>query len=330
MTGAQNDIDAAIDWLVRLQGPSVTDGDWAAFDAWLSSSADNAEAYDKVLAFDQEFGLLTRSLERDAFEPARTPPTLTGVIIPFRASRRVALWSAGGALAAAFVAGAVLVPVYGPGAARETVYSTGIGERKTIALEDGTRVDLNAASRITVRFERGERHVTMGDSQAYFDVAKEPKRPFFIDAGDTQVRVVGTAFDVRRRDGEVAVAVQRGLVEVRPTTDRSAAPYHLKPGMGLSHVEGQAGAQVSSVATEEILGWREGRLIYRDRPLSAIAADMNRLFDRPVKLGDARAASMRLSGVLIVDQQDAMIGRLSNLLPVQATTTSEAVVIRAR
>jgi transmembrane sensor len=330
MTGAQNDIDAAIDWLVRLQGPSVTDGDWAAFDAWLSSSADNAQAYDKVLAFDQEFGLLTRSIERDAFEPARTPPTLTGVIIPFRASRRVALWSAGGALAAAFVAGAVLVPMYGPGAARETVYSTGIGERKTIALEDGTRVDLNAASRITVRFERGERHVTMGDSQAYFDVAKDPKRPFFIDAGDTQVRVVGTAFDVRRRDGEVAVAVQRGLVEVRPTTDHGAAPYRLKPGMGLSHVEGQAGAQVSTVATEEILGWREGRLIYRDQPLSAIAADMNRLFDRPVKLGDARAASMRLSGVLIVDRQDAMIGRLSNLLPVQATTTSEAVVIRAR
>lgn len=326
MTGAQNDIDAAIDWLVRLQGPSVTDGDWMAFDAWLSSSADKAEAYDKVLAFDQEFGLLTRSIE----------PAQTGVVIPFRSSRpsgpsrRVALWSAGGALAAAFVAGAVLVPMYGPGAARETVYSTGIGERKTIALEDGTRIDLNAASRITVRFERGERHVAMGDAQAYFDVAKDPKRPFFIDAGDTQVRVVGTAFDVRRRDGEVAVAVQRGLVEVRPTTDHSAAPYRLKPGMGLSHVEGQAGAQVASVATDEIIGWREGRLIYRDQPLSAIAADMNRLFDRPVKLGDARAASMRLSGVLIVDRQDAMVGRLSNLLPVQATTTSEAVVIRAR
>jgi len=330
MTGAQNDIDAAIEWLVRLQGPSVTDSDWLAFDAWLSSSASAAEAYDKVLAFDQDFGLLTRSMGDDALEPAQT-----GVIIPFRSppfrsSRRVALWSAGGALAAAFVAGAVLAPMYGPGAAKETVYSTGVGERRTIALEDGTKIDLNAASRITVRFERGERHVAMGDAQAYFDVAKDPKRPFLIDAGDTQVRVVGTAFDVRRRDGAVAVAVQRGLVEVRPTTDHSAAPFRLKPGMGLSHVEGQAGAQVASVATDEILGWRDGRLIYRDQPLSVIAADMNRLFDRPVKLGDARAARMRLSGVLIVDRQDAMIGRLSNLLPVQTTTTSEAVVIRAR
>lgn len=326
MTRAQNGIDAAIDWLVRLQGPSVTDGDWMAFDAWMSSAPENAEAYDKVLAFDQEFGLLTRAYEHDA----SLDRAQGSVVIPFRSSRRIALWSAGGALAAAFVAGAVLVPMNRASVARETTYSTGVGERKTVALEDGTRIDMNAASRITVRFERGERHVSMGDAQAYFDVAKDPKRPFLIDAGDTQVRVVGTAFDVRRRDGFVAVAVQRGLVEVRPTTDPAAASYRLKPGQGLSHTEGQAGAQVSSVATEEILGWREGRLIYRDQPLSVIAADLNRLFDRPVKLGDARAASMRLSGVLIVDRQDAMIGRLSNLLPVQATTTPEAIVIRAR
>lgn len=326
MTRAGNDIDAAIDWLVRLQGPSVNEADWAEFDAWLSVSPDNADAYDRVLAFDLEFGLLTRSIEpADAAEPNRD-----AIIIPFRPARRIWLWSTGGALAAAFVAGAVLVPMHRPAAAPETVYSTGVGERKTIALEDGTRIDLNAASRISVRFERGERHVVMGDSQAFFDVAKDPKRPFLIDAGDTQVRVVGTAFDVRHRDGSVAVAVARGLVEVRPTTDHTAAPYRLKPGQGLSHVEGHNDARVVAVATEDITSWREGRLIYRDRPLSEIAGDMNRLFDRPVKLGDARAASMRLSGVLIVDRQDAMIGRLSNLLPVQATTTQDAVVIRAR
>lgn len=326
MTRAGNDIDAAIDWLVRLQGPAVSDADWAEFDAWLSVSPDNADAYDKVLAFDLEFGPLNRSIE-----PAvAAGPDRSALVIPFRPARRAWLWPSGAALAAAFVAGAILVPMYGPGAARETVYSTGVGERKTVALEDGTRIDLNAASRISVRFTRGERHVVMGDSQAFFDVAKDPKRPFLIDAGDTRVRVVGTAFDIRRRDGSVAIAVQRGLVEVRPTTDRAAASYRLKPGQGLSHVEGQAGARVAAVQTGEITSWREGRLIYRDRPLSEIVGDMNRLFDRPVKLGDARAASMRLSGVLIVDRQDAMIGRLSNLLPVQATTTQDAVVIRAR
>jgi transmembrane sensor len=84
------------------------------------------------------------------------------------------------------------------------------------------------------------------------------------------------------------------------------------------------------VAVEEVAGWRQGRLIYRDQPLSQIAGDMNRLFPRPVKLGDAEAANMRLSGVLIVDEQDAMVDRLSHLLPVRTTTTKDAIVIRAR
>jgi len=69
----------------------------------------------------------------------------------------------------------------------------------------------------------------LGDAQAYFDVAKDPARPFLIDAGDTQVKVVGTAFDVRRRDGQVAVNVQRGLVEVRPHMDAAATPFRLRP-----------------------------------------------------------------------------------------------------
>ncbi|MDI1366523.1 MAG: FecR domain-containing protein [bacterium] len=326
MIRTDNDMDAAIDWLVRLQSPSVTQDDWAEFDAWLSSSAEHAKVYDRVLAFDQEFCLLAGP---DAHDRLADAPQ-TGAILAFKRRRRAGLWWSAGALAAAFVAGAILLPRYGPGATQETVYVTGVGERKSIALEDGTRIDLNAASRIAVRFRHGERHVSMGDAQAYFDVAKDARRPFVIDAGETQVRVVGTAFDVRHRDGAVAVAVQRGLVEVRPNQDRQAETFRLTPGQALSHVEGRTDARVVKVSSDEILGWREGRLIYRDQPLSVIAADMNRLFDRPTKLGDAQAANLRLSGVLIVDQQDAMVARLSILLPVRTTTTAKAVTIWAR
>ncbi|MDB5456350.1 MAG: anti-FecI sigma factor, FecR [Caulobacter sp.] len=321
MTRSQQAIAAAVEWLVRLQRPSVTEADWLAFDAWLAESADHTAAYDAALAFDQEFDLGPTQL-------APPPPAPVAVIRPrLRPSRRAWIWSTGAALAAAGVVGAVLLPLT---AAPETVYSTGFGERKTVVLEDGSRIDLNAHSKIAVRFARGERHVTLGDAQAFFDVAKDPRRPFVIDAGDTRVRVVGTAFDVRHRDGAVAVAVQRGVVEVRPGTADRPTLIRLLPGEGLSHVEGQAGARPRPVAVDEITSWREGRLIYRDQPLSEIVADLNRQFARPLQLGDAHAADLRLSGVLIVDRQDAMVARLSSLLPVQATTTPDAVVIRSR
>jgi transmembrane sensor len=325
MTRSQTDIEVAIDWLVLLQGDSVTENDWRAFDAWLTASPAHTLAYDQAQAFDERLDFDARWVERTP--PAVAPVAASTNLVLLRPSRRVWLWSAGSAIAAALVAGAVLLPGSGLLDGRETRYATGVGERRTIALEDGTRIELNAASRLTVRFERNARHVRMDDAQAFFDVAKDARRPFLIEAGDTQVRVVGTQFDVRHRDGQVAVAVQRGLVEVRPA---SAAPVRLRPGQGLSHVEGQDDARVAAVPVDEVTGWRQGRLIYRDRPLSEIVGDLNRLFPRPVKLADARAADMRLSGVLIVDDQDAMVGRLSHLLPVRTTTTNDAIVIRAR
>jgi transmembrane sensor len=332
MTRPQTDIDAeiaeaAIDWLVRLQGETVTERDWLDFDAWLTASPVHAQAYDAVLAFDNRLDLDARLAES---APISAPLT-TAKVVPLRPARRAWLWSAGGAIAATFVAGAILLPNSGLMGVHETTYSTGVGERRTIALEDGSRIEMNAASRLTVRFERHARRVHLGDAQAYFDVAKDSARPFLISAGDTQVRVVGTQFDVRHRDGQVAVNVQRGLVEVRPNLPSDAAPFRLRPGQGLSHRKGRTDdARLSTVAVEEVAGWRQGRLIYRDQPLSQIAGDMNRLFPRPVKLGDAQSANMRLSGVLIVDEQDAMVDRLSHLLPVRTTTTKDAIVIRAR
>lgn len=326
MTQSQMDIEAAIDWLVRLQGEAVTEGDWREFDAWLTASPANAEAYDAALAFDQRLDLDARLIERQA---EATP--VVAKVVQLRPARRAWLWSAGAALAAAFVAGAILLPSSGLLGGRETIYSTGVGERRTIALEDGTQIELNASSRLSVRYDRHARHVQLSDAQAFFDVAKDTDRPFLIEAGDTQVRVVGTAFDVRHRDGQVAVNVQRGLVEVRPHPRGGAAPLRLRPGEGLSHKVGQSDdAHVVNVALDEVAGWRQGRLIYRDQPLSRIVGDMNRLFPRPVKLGDAEAGDLRLSGVLIVDEQDAMVDRLSHLLPVRTTTTDDAIVIRAR
>lgn len=325
---AAADIDAAVEWLVRLQGEAVGEQDWLAFDAWLTASPAHALAYDAALAFDQRLELHVRE-QAETAESAADRPAAT--VIPFRRpNRRVWLWSTGGAVAAAAVVGAIAW-TGGSLGARETTYVTGVGERRTIALEDGSRVELNAASRMTVRFERGARRVTLDDAQAFFDVAKDAKRPFLIQAGDTGVRVVGTQFDVRHRDGQVAVAVQRGVVEVRPRQAQGSAPFRLTAGQGIAHVEGRSDdARVETVAVNEVTGWRQGRLVYRDRPLSEIAGDLNRLFPRPVKLADEQAANMRLSGVLIVDGQDAMVDRLSNLLPVRTTTTDDAIVIRAR
>ncbi len=156
------------------------------------------------------------------------------------------------------MAGAVLVPSKGLMGGRETTYATGVGERRTIALEDGSHIDINSASRVTVRFERHARRIKMDDAQVYFDVAKDSSRPFLITAATPRCgwSAPSSTFGV---DGQVAVNVQRGLVEVRPHLSSGATPFRLRPGQGLSHREGQtADAKLQTVALEEVAGWRRG------------------------------------------------------------------------
>jgi transmembrane sensor len=93
-------------------------------------------------------------------------------------------------------------------------YATDIGERRSITLEDGSTIDLNARSKVRVRFSDGERDVELLEGQALFSVAHDVSRPFIVSAGNTAVRAVGTQFDVYRKSSGTTVTVVEGRVAV--------------------------------------------------------------------------------------------------------------------
>lgn len=320
MSRSAQHLQEAADWLVRLQRPEVDETDWLAFDAWLSEP-DAQEAYDAIQAIDEEIFQRGAAVRGELAEPRRVAAKRT-FTIDWR-------WLGGLGAAAAAAAVAITIAPWGELLPQpDTLYTTAKGESRTVELADGSRVDLNTDSHISVRLEKDARRVTVHDGQALFDVAHDSARPFLITAGDETVRVVGTKFDVRRRDGQLSVTVLRGLVEV--STDGEDAPIRLRPGQMLEHVEGASGVSVRSVAAEDQVGWRSGRLVYRDQPLGRIVSDMNHYFDRPIRLEGENTATLRFSGVLIVDGQDAMVRRLTSLMPISATPTDDAIVLRGR
>ena len=156
-------------------------------------------------------------------------------------------------------------------------------KKTSIILADGTHVDLDAASRLSVRFSPQLRRVAMDDGEAVFNVTPDASRPFVITVGDRTVRVVGTEFDVRHRGGSIAVTVSRGVVEVAPR-DTGLNPARLTPGNRLDHQEGAVESAVSTVSADDVFSWRTGKLIYRHRPLSEVVADLNAQFAKPVQL----------------------------------------------
>jgi len=102
-------------------------------------------------------------------------------------------------------------------------YSTDIGEQRSITLADGSTVDLNARTRIRVRMSEQDRRVELLEGQALFQVAKDKSRPFIVRSNDTQVRAVGTQFDVYRRKTGTTVTVLEGRVAVLRSALRSAS-----------------------------------------------------------------------------------------------------------
>jgi transmembrane sensor len=305
----------AADWLVRLQADELDAGDTLAFDAWLRASPDNARAYDQALDVWLELGRAATDVEAGLRVRPRTRPTFQRFYL-----------AAGAIAAAAAVALVVLPQVTTQPAPRG--YATAMGEHRTVRLTDGSTIELNAGTRLSVAVSRHERRVILDQGQAVFDVAHDPNRPFLIAAGDRAVRVVGTQFDVRRRDGQLSVTVARGVVEVEPEGGAAGAAFRLHPGQRLDHREGAKEAHVTAATPEEVLGWRSGRLVYRDQPLSEVVSDLNQQFPTPIIIEDPKLAATPISGVLVLDDQDAVIRRLALLVSVTAVRSDGGVVLR--
>lgn len=305
-------------WLARLQRAEVGEADGLEFDAWLAESPANREAYRAALAAWQAFeacpDAVLDALAAESRRAARRPgPT-----------RR---WLVGGgmAIAAGLTAVAVLPSLLGPPAAQ--TYATAKGQHQQITLADGSVVYLNAETRLTVRFERHERRVELGDGQAIFDVAHDETRPFTVEASGRAVRVLGTQFDVRNRNGDVTVSVARGRVQVRPVAlSKTGQAFVLQRGQRLAI--GRTGvAKLSAVDPQEALGWRSGRLVYRGEPLAEVVADLNREFVEQIEVTDPALARMPVTGVIVLDDQASVAERLSLMLPIRSVPSDRGLLL---
>ncbi len=312
--------DQAAEWVVRLSKDTVEQADWLDFQAWLDA---DGEGDGRRAAFDHAQAIW---LELDAAS-ARPAAALRRALGPGARRRRPSKFWGVGLAAAASVGAFALVslrwtPITPP---KPMTYATGVGQRRTIRLPDGTRIDLNAQSRLTVDYVAGERRVQMQEAEAAFDVVHDPRRPFVISVGDGQVRVLGTAFDLRHYDGETQLSVSRGVVLL--SADGRA--IRVAQGAAASHRDGAAIAAAQQDPASA-LAWRDGRLLYVDQPLSRVVADLNRQFLRPIRLGDGPAARLRFTGVIVLGSQDETLRRLTDLTRLQTKVVGNEVVLSSK
>ncbi len=281
----------------------------SVLDAWSASSADAREEIARTREVWLAMGLAgdhpaVRGLRRDVRRQARLDrraapdrrPLIAGVTL----------------LAAALVVG-VVVRVQ----PRVDAYAAPAHAPARLALADGSHVVLSPGGRLTARFTRHARDVSLDAGDAFFEVAHDKTRPFAVATSGRTLTVLGTRFNVAG-GGRLTVSLVEGSLRV---SQPGAASVLLRPGqryVGAAGVGG--GAQAGDVKADA--AWTEGRVVLANVSLSQAAERLSRASGRRVALTDPALAHLRLSGSLDIGRMKDVGAALEVLLPVHARLTS--------
>jgi RNA polymerase sigma factor (sigma-70 family) len=200
---------------------------------------------------------------------------------------------------------------------------TAAGEQRVLTLEDGSRVTLAGDSAIDLNLSDHQRRVTLLRGRAYFQVAKDPQRPFLVVAGEAKVRVTGTRFEVRRDEGErVRLTVAEGEVVASGVGRRLT----LRAGEQVHWSRGRLG-DPRRVDVAPVLAWLEGRLVFSDQPLRDILRELAPHHPDHLLLLDQTLAERRFSGTLNSGNPDAALSALSQTLPLTVRHLPGVVIL---
>ena len=148
-----------------------------------------------------------------------------------------------------------------------------------MTLEDGTRVWLNAATRLKypVVFTGGIRKVFL-KGEAYFEVVHDTTRPFIVETEQANIRVLGTSFDVcaYKEEGKMWMTLEEGMVEVE-SADKEKK-IKMFPGEQICLEDGR-GMKKYKVETALFTSWRIGRLVFKDIRLEDLMRNVARWYD---------------------------------------------------
>lgn len=275
----------ALHWLIAMQEAPDDVALRDRFRVWVQASPAHAEAWGDLNRVDD---LIGRALS--SAKPAMPPHRVRQPVV-------VTVFALAACLLLAFLP---LVQ-----ARWQADYRTATGAMRQISLADGSRVMLAPDSAVSVSLGADQRRVVLLQGEAFFDVQRDPARPFTVFAGDSSIRVLGTAFNVRRLQSGAEVAVAQGVVQV----SRADTHVDLRPGDSIDTSQGQYGIR-STLPTELVAPWRQGQLVVKDRTIADVVDTLRRYHEGVIMLHGSALAERRITGIFTPDDPEAALTAL--------------------
>ena len=317
-------------WFVRMSSGDIAADDRRAFSAWLERSPAHREAYAQAEALWSELGQIPDPRTRDnqfAVRRHDSVPRQSGAGSTRRNAYRFT------ALAASLLlVTAVGLWTSGMFDRLGADHATGVGETTQIALADGSLVGLNTDTALTLDFTSACRCVRLIRGEAFFTVASDAERPFQVAAQEGTARAIGTAFNVRNDGETVIVSVAEGKVRVTGDSVGAVADGSAVLTAGELGAYGRTGeVKTAAVDIEALTAWRRGRLVFADRRLRDVVAELDRYRPGTIVFLESAIADERFTGVFDLSDSDGMLDAIETTLGVNVIrVTPWLTLLRAR
>jgi transmembrane sensor len=305
--------DQAARWVIRMtESPDALSADERAeFDEWISNPLHA-----------QEFHAMNTIAVIAADLPAADRTRLSDWAInqatsDIRSRRQLVRWFA---VAASFITLLVLGGILMQNQhwlANSGTYVTRTGETRVVAFPEGSVAYMNTRSEVRWIGSPKDRRVSMSDGEVLYEVVHDPVRPFSIMLDNSEIRVLGTRFNVyRKRDGDTTVTVIEGAVQVRgfgePGWTRivhANEQLEYKP-IGLVR-------EPHAVEAQKSVEWRTGSFQFNDQSIASVLDELVRYTDERVQIQDASIADQRISGLLPTRDVHNAFKALERLAPIE-------------
>lgn len=349
--------EQAADWFIANREGLAAD-EKTRFAAWLKASPMNVEEYLGV-------ALVARDMREACDDPQLSPEALLkrvraeGVAAGESRLPRIGAvarpglmrgWQFAAACAAALgivTVGALLWRDWQPAHAPVSVavstahFETRHGEQLRRQLPDGSVLELNTDTAVTVSYSDAERRVVIEHGQANFEVAHQPQRPFRVFAGSAQIVAVGTRFDVYMQQDSTVVTVIEGKVAVGLSPLRPAPATEPRANRAPSIVEVSANQQLRvsedawpalpvAVDAQHTTAWLRRQIVFEREPLERVAAEFNRYAPTPIEIVTPALRNLQVSGVFATDDPESFLAFLRTLEGVRVEVTATQVRVFRR
>ncbi|EKF20531.1 FecR family protein [Nitratireductor pacificus] len=293
-------------WVVRLTSGKATTEDGEALRLWRARSEEHERAFREAARLWRDLG------------PALAEKRVRAPLMGRRSFLTGSAMAAGAAGAAFIMSDLGFLPSINGLLAD---HKTAVGEQKSIALSDGSTVVLDGGSALVTDYTADARHLSLTAGAAVFEVEGADPRPFVVSAAEGRATLPSGTISVGHAVNDVSVACIQGTVQVDCLTSVT-----LVQGEGVVYSAAGLGEKIVSEA-ETVAAWRKGLLVFNDRRLGDVVADLNRHRRGKVMLASNALASQRVSGVFHLDRPEEILAHFQDALQIRSMNLVGGIVL---